>query len=88
MCGIAGIFDLRGRPIADSEVRAMNDLIRHRGPDDGGQYVEQGLGLAKTLELPFSGLKLAGVHAAPRSVMLGRIAQVQHFVEHYIFERE
>ena len=46
MCGIAGIYDLRGRPIADSEVRAMNDLIRHRGPDDGGQYVEQGLGLA------------------------------------------
>ena len=46
MCGIAGIFDLRGRPIADSEMRAMNDLIRHRGPDDGGQYVEQGLGLA------------------------------------------
>ncbi|HSS74905.1 MAG TPA: hypothetical protein VLK53_15200, partial [Gaiellaceae bacterium] len=46
MCGIAGIYDLRGRPIADAELRAMNDLIRHRGPDDGGQYVEQGLGLA------------------------------------------
>jgi asparagine synthase (glutamine-hydrolysing) len=46
MCGIAGIYDLAGRPVADSELRAMNDLIRHRGPDDGGQYVEQGLGLA------------------------------------------
>jgi asparagine synthase (glutamine-hydrolysing) len=46
MCGIAGIFDLSGRPVADSEVRAMNQAIRHRGPDDGGQYVEQGLGLA------------------------------------------
>jgi asparagine synthase (glutamine-hydrolysing) len=46
MCGIAGIYDLRGRPIAASEVRAMNDVIRHRGPDDGGEYVEQALGLA------------------------------------------
>jgi asparagine synthase (glutamine-hydrolysing) len=46
MCGIAGIYDLRSRPVADAEVRAMNHVIRHRGPDDGGQYVEQGLGLA------------------------------------------
>ena len=42
MCGIAGIFDLAGRPVADAELRAMNDVIHHRGPDDGGQYVEQG----------------------------------------------
>src|SRR5919201_1570505 len=46
MCGIAGIFDLRGRPVADSEVQAMSDEIRHRGPDNAGHYVEQGLGLA------------------------------------------
>jgi len=46
MCGIAGILDLAGRPIADSEVRAMSDVMRHRGPDDAGQYIEQGLGFA------------------------------------------
>jgi asparagine synthase (glutamine-hydrolysing) len=46
MCGIAGIFDLSGRPVSDGEIRAMSDVIRHRGPDDGGQYVEQGLALA------------------------------------------
>ena len=46
MCGIAGIYDLRGRPVAASEVRAMNDVIQHRGPDDGGEYVEHALGLA------------------------------------------
>src|SRR6185437_14422405 len=61
MCGIAGIYDLRGRPIADSEVRAMNDLIRHRGPDDGGQYVEQGLGLANR-RLSIIDLSPAGHH--------------------------
>jgi asparagine synthase (glutamine-hydrolysing) len=46
MCGIAGIYDLRGRAIADSEIRAMNDAIRHRGPDDHGHYVEDGVALA------------------------------------------
>jgi asparagine synthase (glutamine-hydrolysing) len=46
MCGIAGIFDRRGRPVSDAEIRAMNDVIRHRGPDDGGEFVEQGLALA------------------------------------------
>src|SRR5919108_686103 len=46
MCGIAGIFDLSGRPVADAGLGTMNEAIRHRGPDDGGQYVEQGLGLA------------------------------------------
>jgi asparagine synthase (glutamine-hydrolysing) len=46
MCGIAGIFDLQGRPVAAAELRAMNDAIHHRGPDDGGEYVEESLGLA------------------------------------------
>jgi asparagine synthase (glutamine-hydrolysing) len=46
VCGIAGIYDLRGRPVAVSELRAMNEAIVHRGPDDGGEYVEDSLGLA------------------------------------------
>jgi asparagine synthase (glutamine-hydrolysing) len=46
MCGIAGIFDFAGRPVAASELQAMNDSIRHRGPDDEGIFVEQGIGLA------------------------------------------
>lgn len=35
MCGIAGIYDLRGHPVRDlaSELAAMSHLIRHRGPD-------------------------------------------------------
>ena len=46
MCGIAGILDLRGRPVAASELRAMNEAIVHRGPDDGGVFVEDSIGLA------------------------------------------
>ena len=36
MCGIAGIFNLDSQPIALSQLRAMADLLRHRGPDDEG----------------------------------------------------
>jgi asparagine synthase (glutamine-hydrolysing) len=36
MCGIAGIFDLRGSPIAAVDLLRMNSSIAHRGPDDEG----------------------------------------------------
>ncbi len=36
MCGIAGIFHLAHQPIDLARVRAMSDLLRHRGPDDEG----------------------------------------------------
>ncbi|NLZ40538.1 MAG: amidotransferase 1, exosortase A system-associated, partial [Comamonadaceae bacterium] len=46
MCGITGIFDLRGqRPIDRGVLARMNDSQRHRGPDDGNLHVEPGLGL-------------------------------------------
>jgi asparagine synthase (glutamine-hydrolysing) len=44
MCGIAG-FLLRDGKAQISDVRAMCDLIRHRGPDDEGFYTEGGCGL-------------------------------------------
>ena len=37
MCGIAGIVDFGHRP--DLELaRAMADVLRHRGPDEGGRH--------------------------------------------------
>jgi asparagine synthase (glutamine-hydrolysing) len=44
MCGIAG-FLLRDGQARVSDVRAMCDLIRHRGPDDEGFYTDGGCGL-------------------------------------------
>ncbi len=39
MCSIAGIFDPKGVTSRDIDlVRAMNDIQRHRGPDDEGLY--------------------------------------------------
>lgn len=40
MCGIAGIFDISGEPVARAEVKAMCDVMVHRGPDDEGYYVK------------------------------------------------
>lgn len=45
MCGIAGIVDFSGRPVAEAEVRAMARTMAHRGPDGEGVYVDGPLGL-------------------------------------------
>ncbi len=46
MCGIAGIFDVRGRSEIDrAALIRMNDAQFHRGPDEGGVHLEPCLGL-------------------------------------------
>jgi len=40
MCGIAGIFSLSGKPVAQEEVQAMCDGMTHRGPNDEGYYAD------------------------------------------------
>jgi asparagine synthase (glutamine-hydrolysing) len=47
MCGINGIaFSSRsGRQINERMLRAMRDVIFHRGPDDGGIFVDENVGL-------------------------------------------
>ncbi len=45
MCGVAGIFDLRGeRAIDQSALRRMTDALAHRGPDGEGYFVAPGIG--------------------------------------------
>ena len=46
MCGIAGYFDQREhRTIPEPVLRAMTDVIAHRGPDGSGFYRAPGVGL-------------------------------------------
>jgi len=46
MCGITGIFDIRGKREIDRAVLTrMNESQHHRGPDEGGLHVEPGVGL-------------------------------------------
>ena len=46
MCGIAGIFNLNGEPVAPVILRKMADAIAHRGPDGEGYYTDGAHGLS------------------------------------------
>jgi asparagine synthase (glutamine-hydrolysing) len=47
VCGIAGIFDSKGRRAIDRGlIERMNSSLNHRGPDAGGVHMEPGLALA------------------------------------------
>ncbi len=42
MCGIGGCIGVH----TDAElIKEMSDLIRHRGPDDHGEYLDKGVGI-------------------------------------------
>jgi asparagine synthase (glutamine-hydrolysing) len=45
MCGIAGIVRWNGAPIAEQEIRGMCGAIVHRGPDEEGVYLGDGVAL-------------------------------------------
>jgi asparagine synthase (glutamine-hydrolysing) len=47
MCGIAGIVRWDGAPVAEQEIRAMCSAIVHRGPDDEGVYLADGVALGQ-----------------------------------------
>lgn len=46
MCGIAGIINFDGQPVSKVVLSRMNDLQKHRGPDDSGIYINKNVGLA------------------------------------------
>ena len=46
MCGIAGMFNLDGAVVAPESLQGMIRMIAHRGPDETGFHVENGVGLA------------------------------------------
>jgi asparagine synthase (glutamine-hydrolysing) len=46
MCGICGIAYVdRAHPVSQPQLSAMTDALVHRGPDDAGHYVAEGIGL-------------------------------------------
>ena len=46
MCGICGVFHMAsGEPVSRAILEQMTEQIEHRGPDDGGIYLEQQVGL-------------------------------------------
>ena len=45
MCGIVGIFHFNNKPVLLSQIKAMTDIISHRGPNGEGQYIDNYVGL-------------------------------------------
>jgi asparagine synthase (glutamine-hydrolysing) len=48
MCGICGVIQVEGRPrpvIAEEALATMTDVMVHRGPNDRGMYVDDGIAL-------------------------------------------
>ena len=46
MCGICGVIHFDGKPVTKELLRAMNDRLRHRGPDGAGYFIDGAVGLA------------------------------------------
>lgn len=45
MCGLVGVFDLKGNSVYSSLIKTMTKQIAHRGPDSEGYYVKDNIGL-------------------------------------------
>ncbi|MEM7391315.1 MAG: asparagine synthase (glutamine-hydrolyzing), partial [Verrucomicrobiota bacterium] len=58
MCGIAGIFNLDGKPVAINTLKDMTDVIAHRGPDGEGFWTDSFVG--------FGHRRLAIIDLTPR----------------------
>lgn len=64
MCGIAGVFDTSGAPVADGLAARMCATIAHRGPDSSGVYERGEIALGHT-RLAIIDLSPAGAQPMP-----------------------
>ena len=59
MCGIHGLLNFDGQPVAPEMLSAMGNVTRHRGPDDEGMHIDGACGIAMRR---LSIIDLAGGH--------------------------
>lgn len=45
MCGIVGVINIKGNKVKESQITDMSNAILHRGPDDGGVWCQDNVGL-------------------------------------------
>ena len=78
MCGIAGLFHLTtAKPVDPQRVRAMTDVLAHRGPDGSGVWAAPGVGLGHRrlaiIDLVTGEQPMHGDDGAPTVVFNGEI---------------
>src|ERR671929_627945 len=65
MCGISGVATTGGRPVERELLEAMNERLRHRGPDDGGVW----LGGSGDARVGLAARRLSVIDLSPRGHM-------------------
>lgn len=45
MCGISGIINFNDRIVKENDIQNMMHIMKHRGPDDDGVFIDQSVGL-------------------------------------------
>lgn len=45
MCGICGIINFNDQDVQEAPIRRMMQIMKHRGPDDEGVFIENNIGL-------------------------------------------
>ena len=86
MCGIVGIMDLSGAPVAglDARLRTMASLVSHRGPDGEGVWVEPSkcVGMAHR-RLTIIDLSSAGAQpmTGPNDTVITYNGEVYNYIE-------
>lgn len=59
MCGICGIIRFDNKPVQETPIREMMRIMKHRGPDDEGVFLENNTGLG-FVRLSILDLSMAG----------------------------
>jgi asparagine synthase (glutamine-hydrolysing) len=75
VCGIAGICHLDGEPIEAETLRAMGQALAHRGPDDEGTFVCDGIPSVGLASRRLAVIDIAGGHQ-PMSIDDGALTIV------------
>ena len=75
MCGIVGIVRFDEKPIKKSELQTMMQVIKHRGPDDEGVFIDGHVGLG---HVRLSILDLSSAGKQPMTDPTGRYTIIQN----------
>ena len=75
MCGIVGIIRFDEKPIKKTELQAMMQVIKHRGPDDEGVFIDGHVGLG---HVRLSILDLSSAGKQPMTDPTGRYTIIQN----------
>lgn len=83
MCGIVGEFNKsRSKSLIAATLQHMTDVIKHRGPDDEGFYVEDGLGLGmRRLSIIDLSSGQQPVYNEDKSIVLVFNGEIYNYVE-------